>query len=65
MAAGELVTSEAKYSTVFEKFAAKKPDGESALKVDKTEYGSFGVIGVILFFFYILPSYAKGQGWTG
>ena len=59
------MASEAKYSTVFEKFAAKKPDGESALKVDETEYGSFGVIGVILFFFYILPSYAKGQGWTG
>jgi len=65
VAAGEMVESEAKYSTVFEKFAAKKPDDESAAKIDKTEYGSFGALGVILFFFYILPSFAKGQGWTG
>ena len=33
--------------------------------VDKTESGSFVVLGVILFFLYILPSLSKSQGWTG
>lgn len=63
IAAGKVTTAEAKYSTVFEKFAANK-DSASKSGIDKTEYGSFVALGTILFFFYILPSYAKSQGWT-
>ena len=70
IAAGKVVPEASKYSTVFEKFAAKDAvaaEGGAAppTGIDKTEYGSFGVIGIILFFFYLLPSFAKGQGWTG
>ncbi|KAL1518423.1 hypothetical protein AB1Y20_002715 [Prymnesium parvum] len=55
---------EAQYSTVFEKFAAARKAGKSGMQIDKSEYASFGVLAIVLFFLWFLPSYSKSQGWS-
>ncbi|KAL3905789.1 MAG: hypothetical protein SGPRY_010791 [Prymnesium sp.] len=63
--ASSKLSDEGKYSTVFEKFAAQQKAGRQGdSKIDATEYGSFGVLAVVLFFIYLLPSVSKSQGWV-